>query len=104
MGVIYISCLNFLPQRYQDVEKCDRLLLMGTTLATYSAFRHGHLLPTTPSLLIDCLRRLLKHAVELKKPVMLLNVGPTRADGMPSVEKIDIPSGAVMRDVVKAIV
>ncbi|KAF9477605.1 DHS-like NAD/FAD-binding domain-containing protein [Pholiota conissans] len=70
---------------FQDVEKCDRLLLMGTTLATYSAFR------------------LLKHAVEQKKPVMLLNVGPTRADGMPSVEKIDIPSGAVMSDAVKAI-
>ncbi len=34
---------------------------------------------------------------------MLLNVGPTRADGMPSVEKLDIPSGAVMRDVAKAV-
>ncbi|KJA28037.1 hypothetical protein HYPSUDRAFT_130163 [Hypholoma sublateritium FD-334 SS-4] len=73
-------------QSYEVVENSERLLLMGTTLATYSAFR------------------LLKHALELKKPVMLLNVGPTRADGMPSVEKLDVPSGAVMRDVAKAVI
>lgn len=47
--------------------------------------------------------RLLKHALELKKPVMLLNVGPTRADGIPGVEKIDIASGIVMREVARAI-
>lgn len=34
---------------------------------------------------------------------MLLNIGPTRADGMPSVEKLDVPSGAVMRDVARAV-
>jgi len=47
--------------------------------------------------------RLLKHALELKKPVMLLNIGPTRADGLPGVEKLDVPGGAIMRDVVKNI-
>ncbi|KAF9563089.1 DHS-like NAD/FAD-binding domain-containing protein [Agrocybe pediades] len=72
-------------ESFAQIEKCDQLLVMGTTLATYSAFR------------------LLKHALELKKPVMLLNVGPTRADGLPAVEKIDVPSGTVMRDVVKEI-
>ncbi|KAF8966357.1 DHS-like NAD/FAD-binding domain-containing protein [Flammula alnicola] len=71
---------------YQDVEQCERLLLMGTTLATYSAFR------------------LLRHALELKKPVMLLNIGPTRADGIPGVEKLDVPSGLVMRDVARDVI
>lgn len=47
--------------------------------------------------------RLVKHALELKKPTMLLNVGPTRADGLPGVEKIDVPSGAVMRQVAKEV-
>lgn len=70
---------------FADVESCDRLFLVGTTLATFSAFR------------------LLKHAIELCKPVLLLNVGPTRADQVPQVEKIEIPSGAVLRDVVRAV-
>ena len=66
------------------IEECDRLFLIGTTLATYSAFR------------------LLRHAVELKKPVLMLNVGPTRADTIPELEKIEIPSGSIIRDVVRA--
>ena len=41
----------------------------------------------------------LKHALELRKPALYLNVGPTRADGMPGVEKLEIPTGEVMRDV-----
>ena len=41
--------------------------------------------------------------MDLQKPVLLLNVGPTRADGIHGVEKIEIASGAVMRDVVKAV-
>lgn len=49
--------------------------------------------------------RLLKHALELKKPVLMLNVGPTRADTLdPPVEKIEIPSGDVLREVVRALV
>ena len=47
--------------------------------------------------------RLLKHALELNKPVLLLNVGPTRADPLPGVEKIELPSGAVLRDVVRTV-
>ncbi|KAE9396884.1 DHS-like NAD/FAD-binding domain-containing protein [Gymnopus androsaceus JB14] len=68
---------------YLDVENSDRVLLIGTTLATYSAFR------------------LLKHAVELKKPVLMINVGPSRADGVEGVEKLDIASGEIMRQVVR---
>ncbi|KAN0130965.1 DHS-like NAD/FAD-binding domain containing protein [Lactarius tabidus] len=66
---------------YRIIENADQLFILGTTVATYSAFR------------------LLKHALELRKPVLYLNVGPTRADGMPGVEKLEIPTGEVMRDV-----
>ena len=56
--------------------------------------------------------RLLKHALELGKPVLMLNVGPTRADMITSaqqtagvdfrkIEKIELPSGLVLRDVVR---
>lgn len=47
---------------------------------------------------------LLKHALELRKPVLHLNVGPTRADGLPGVDKLEIPTSAVMTDVVHAVV
>ncbi|KAJ7170468.1 DHS-like NAD/FAD-binding domain-containing protein [Mycena crocata] len=72
-------------QSFQDIEEADRLLVIGTTLATYSAFR------------------LLKRAVELGKPVLLLNVGPSRGDGVKEVERIDMASGLIIRDVVKAV-
>jgi NAD-dependent SIR2 family protein deacetylase len=68
-----------------DVEQSERVFVLGTTLATYSAFR------------------LVKRALELRKPVMLLNVGPTRADELPGVEKLEISSSLVLRDVVRAI-
>ncbi|KAF9240624.1 DHS-like NAD/FAD-binding domain-containing protein [Melanogaster broomeanus] len=70
---------------FHDVEQSDKLFLVGTTLATFSAYR------------------LIKHAVELKKSVLLLNMGPTRADGLPGVEKIEIPTSHVMRDTVRAV-
>ncbi|KAH9975948.1 DHS-like NAD/FAD-binding domain-containing protein [Lactifluus volemus] len=70
---------------YRIIENADRLFVLGTTLATYSAFR------------------LLKHALELRKPVLYLNVGPTRADGLPGVDKLEIPTSTVMTDVVQAV-
>lgn len=79
-GLIYIS-----PNRFRDVEDCDRLLVIGTTLATYSAFR------------------IVKHACELKKPVFILNTGPTRADKLPGVEKVDELSGSVLPEVLRTI-
>ena len=47
--------------------------------------------------------RLFKYAIELKKPVMLLNVGPTRADGLPGLVKLDVRSGAILGDVARAV-
>ncbi|KAJ6515030.1 DHS-like NAD/FAD-binding domain-containing protein [Mycena vitilis] len=72
-------------QSFHDVEEADRLLVVGTTLATYSAFR------------------LLKRAVELNKPVLLLNVGPSRGDDIEQIDRIDMASGLIIRDVVRAV-
>ncbi|KAF9266907.1 DHS-like NAD/FAD-binding domain-containing protein [Marasmius fiardii PR-910] len=68
-----------------DIKEADRVLLIGTTLATYSAFR------------------LLRSALDKKKPVLVVNIGPSRADGIAGVEKLDISSGAIMPDVVRSI-
>ncbi|KAJ3743607.1 DHS-like NAD/FAD-binding domain-containing protein [Lentinula detonsa] len=78
------SITEYVKKRsYLDIENSDRVLLIGTTLATYSAFR------------------LLKHATELRKPVLMIDVGPSRADGVQGVQKLEIASGDIMRDVVR---
>ena len=43
------------------------------------------------------------YAVELKKPALLLNVGPTRADGLPGLVKLGVRSGAILGDVTRAV-
>ncbi|KAI0738517.1 DHS-like NAD/FAD-binding domain-containing protein [Daedaleopsis nitida] len=70
---------------FDIVNRHDRLFVVGTTLATFSAFR------------------LVKHAVERRKPVMLLNIGASRADDLAGVETIEVSAGAVMQDVVKRV-
>jgi NAD-dependent deacetylase sirtuin 4 len=92
---------------YSIVEGANRLFVIGTTLATYSAFRCVSLFqPSGPILfhLSHASHSLLKRALELRKPVLYLNVGPTRADGLPGVDKLEIPTSAVMADVVHAVV
>ncbi|QRW16679.1 NAD-dependent histone deacetylase SIR2 [Rhizoctonia solani] len=44
-----------------------------------------------------CGPRLLKHAIELNKPTMLLNLGPTRAHGVPEVDIVEAASSDVLR-------
>ncbi|KAJ1025723.1 hypothetical protein NDA18_004060 [Ustilago nuda] len=62
---------------YELIDNANAVLLVGTSLATYSAFR------------------LAKQAVDQKKPVLILNRGPTRAD--PLVEdKIELGSSEVL--------
>lgn len=70
------------PDKIRDnsfhmVDQSSALLLIGTSLATYSAFR------------------LVKQAVEQKKPVLILNKGPTRADGIVP-DKIELGSSEVL--------
>ncbi|KAL0065830.1 hypothetical protein AAF712_007133 [Marasmius tenuissimus] len=89
---------------FQNVEQADKLLLIGTTLATYSAFRYIPPSPPPPPSLAQTQSktdRLLKRAIDLKKPVLMVNVGPSRADDVPGVEKLDISSGLIIRDVVR---
>jgi len=49
------------------------------------------------------LARLLHHALDSQKPVLLLNVGPTRADTIPDVQKVDFPSGSVLCQAAKLV-
>ncbi|KAI1791800.1 DHS-like NAD/FAD-binding domain-containing protein [Ganoderma leucocontextum] len=70
---------------FEIVDTSDKLFVIGTTLATFSAFR------------------LVKHALDQRKPVLLLNIGPTRADQLAGIEAIEVPAGSVMRQVVKQV-
>ncbi|KAH8833132.1 DHS-like NAD/FAD-binding domain-containing protein [Flagelloscypha sp. PMI_526] len=70
---------------FHDIEQCERLLIIGSTLATYSSFR------------------LLKHALSLRKPILLLNLGPSRGDNTKGVQRVDINAGLIMRDVVRRV-
>jgi len=63
-------------------KNSNRLLVIGTTLATYSAFR------------------IVKHALELDKSVLILNVGPTRGDAL-GVEKVEWKSGDILSEAVR---
>lgn len=67
------------------VDSASRVLVMGTTLATYSAFR------------------LIKAAREAKKPVLMITQGPTRADDVPGVEKMDVKAGPIVRATLESI-
>lgn len=49
------------------------------------------------------LRRLVKHAIEKRKPVLVLNIGPTRAHELAGIEIIELPAGAILREVVKRV-
>jgi len=62
------------------VASASRLIVMGTSLATYSAFR------------------LLKQAVEQDKPILMISTGPSRADGLNKLEKMDREAGPVLRE------
>lgn len=62
---------------YEMVNNANAMLLVGTSLATYSAFR------------------LVKQAVEQEKPVLILNRGPTRADPLVA-DKIELGSSEVL--------
>jgi NAD-dependent deacetylase sirtuin 4 len=64
------------------VEECDSMLVIGSSLATFSAFR------------------LVKRAKELGKPVGILSMGPTRSDSMID-WKIEMNSSLVLEEVLR---
>lgn len=61
------------------ISNSSRLLVMGTSLATYSAFR------------------LVKQAREQGKEVLIISLGPSRADPLEGVEKMERKAGDVLR-------
>ncbi|KAH8554336.1 DHS-like NAD/FAD-binding domain-containing protein [Umbelopsis sp. PMI_123] len=64
------------------VEECESMLVIGSSLATFSAFR------------------LVKKAKELGKPVGVLNMGPTRSDSLID-WKIELNSSTVLEEVLR---
>lgn len=64
-------------QAQQWVNECDALLLVGTTVATYSAYR------------------LVRVVKEIGKPIVLLNRGPTRVDPLVDI-RIGLDSASVL--------
>jgi NAD-dependent deacetylase sirtuin 4 len=66
------------------VEDCEAMLIVGSSLATFSAFR------------------LVKRAKELGKPVGVLNMGPTRSDNIID-WKIELNSSVVLENVLRQV-
>jgi NAD-dependent deacetylase sirtuin 4 len=67
---------------YKLVDECESLILIGTSLATYSAYR------------------LVKAAQEQGKRTLIINKGPTRADPIVQ-DKIELGSSEVMNAVAR---
>jgi NAD+-dependent protein deacetylase sirtuin 4 len=44
---------------------------------------------------------LIKQALETSKPVLMISLGPSRADKLPGVEKIEMKAGNVLRGVLE---
>ncbi|KAG8832198.1 hypothetical protein FRC18_005408 [Serendipita sp. 400] len=67
-----------------EVETANRFLVIATTMATYSAYR------------------LIQLAHEQKKPTLILNLGPTRADNL-EITKIELSCGEALKAVTKTL-
>jgi NAD-dependent deacetylase sirtuin 4 len=67
---------------HQLVDDCESMVLIGTSLATYSAYR------------------LVKSAHEQGKRTMIINLGPTRADPLVQ-DKIELGSSLIMNSVAR---
>ena len=66
--------------RLSLVASASRLLVLGTSLATYSAFR------------------LVKQATELGKPILMISTGQSRSDELQAVQKMEREAGPVLRE------
>eukprot|EP00529_Nitzschia_sp_RCC80_P020929 CAMPEP_0113460618 /NCGR_PEP_ID=MMETSP0014_2-20120614/11089_1 /TAXON_ID=2857 /ORGANISM="Nitzschia sp." /LENGTH=399 /DNA_ID=CAMNT_0000352295 /DNA_START=246 /DNA_END=1445 /DNA_ORIENTATION=- /assembly_acc=CAM_ASM_000159 len=68
----------------QAVEDCNGLLIVGTSLAVHSAFRH------------------VRAASQMGKPIAILNVGETRAEaeGLDGILKVEAPIGETLERLV----
>lgn len=66
-------------QSLQEILDADRFLVVATTMATYSAYR------------------LLQLAHQNKKPIVIVNIGPTRGDHL-QLPQIELPCGDVLKE------
>jgi NAD-dependent SIR2 family protein deacetylase len=66
---------EYVAEATRAVSECDALLVVGSSLTVWSGYR------------------LARQAREEGKPVCILNIGPTRADGEATV-KVEAPAGA----------
>lgn len=73
-------CPSVVQRAYEAVDRCDALLVVGSTCSTYSAFR-----------LVD-------RAAKTGAPVALLNLGPTRMHkaGTPLAVDAQVPCGLAL--------
>lgn len=60
---------------YSLVDQCDSLLVLGSSLQVYSSYRF------------------VLHANKNRKPILIINIGPTRADPLPGVVRLDVKIG-----------
>lgn len=65
-------------------------------------FRHVSILIRRRSRTEAAVLRIVRHALELKKDVLLLNIGPTRADAL-GIEKIEYKSGDILGDAARIV-
>lgn len=61
----------------EEVGRCSSILVLGSSLTTYSAFR------------------IVLQAVDAKKPVCIVNIGESRADSLVT-EKIEARCGEIL--------
>lgn len=67
---------------HDHLDESDGLLILGSSLEVYSSYRFP-----------------LK-AVEIAKPIMIVNIGQTRADQLPGVSKVSARCGEILADVI----
>ncbi|KAF9038473.1 DHS-like NAD/FAD-binding domain-containing protein [Panaeolus papilionaceus] len=91
------DCPSCLSEGHQNSVQKPEVIFFGESIPKYIKDRSYQDVE-------ECDRLLVKHALELNKPVMLLNLGPTRADSIPDIVKLDVPSGAIMQEVASSVI
>lgn len=64
-----------------EVERCDSLLILGSSVSTFSAYR------------------IVLQASKLSKPICIINIGDTRADHLAKL-KIDTRCGQIIPNII----
>lgn len=68
---------------YEACDKADGMIVAGSSLTVYSSFRF------------------VKHMLQGGKKVLVLNVGPTRSDGLEGVTKLELATTQIFKSLVE---